>query len=672
MPHVLRAGDVLADRYRLVDLLAETAGGRFWRAYDSILARPVALHLMAADDPRTEPLMTAARRSARFSDRHLLRVLDADSSGPLCYVVNEWGEGVSLDTLLANEGPLEARHAAWVVAEVAETLAGAHAAGMAHGRLVPENVLLDRAGQVRVIGFGVDAALHGLPPGRRSTDVVDLAGVLYAALTGRWPGVSSSGVKAAPTEQGTLLRPRQVRAGIPRQLDLLCDVVLNPYADGRHRPGPHDLRTAAGMAAHLRDFIGAGHDPGTTVLPRIGRMAPAAGHGHTGEDAAPETEEVPADAPTEVRPAVTPGPPVPVPAAAGAGQSDTRDEEPDPVVDPEPAAETDPEADPEATVAGAVLPAVEEPEPTPDSPDTGDATVATPVVDGDATQAGVPVFDDSMSDVGTWLSPRPTTAPPPPDLPEPAARPLFAPDPEPGEPVRRPRHPVTEDAAPAAWERPDTSSGFIPWQQHTGEVAEDVPGRNWFRLGVVVGVVALIALVMVAAYQIGQGGPATSPGEDASSDTPQAEQPEVVTGTTAQDFDPEGSDGENPADTPLAVDGDPESVWTTVSYLQQLGPAGLKQGVGLIVDLGTEREVTDVRVEVAGGATGASLYLTDEAPTSVEGLEPAGTSVAAKTLRFTFEPATAGRYVTVWLTQLPPDGSQFRGRVAEVVVRALP
>ena len=66
-------------------------------------------------------------------------------------VVNEWATGVSLDILLAAEGPLAPRRAAWIISEVAATLEVAHAAGVAHGRLVPENVLIDRTGSIRVI-----------------------------------------------------------------------------------------------------------------------------------------------------------------------------------------------------------------------------------------------------------------------------------------------------------------------------------------------------------------------------------------------------------------------------------------------------------------------------------------------------------------------------------------
>lgn len=242
----MRPGDVLASRYRLTVLLHDRNGGRFWRAHDLVLARDVALHLIPQDDPRGPLLEEAARRSATVQDPRLLRVLDSNSIDGLHYVVNEWGEGVSLNNLVADE-PLSPVRAAWLVAEVAAMVAAGHDAGIAHGRLVPENVLLDTTGAVKVIGFAVDAALHGLPPGRTTADLTDLGGLLYAALTGRWAGVSESAVPAAPLEHGRPLRPRQVRAGVPRLLDGMCESLLG---------GGTRFTSATEIAEALTDYVG--------------------------------------------------------------------------------------------------------------------------------------------------------------------------------------------------------------------------------------------------------------------------------------------------------------------------------------------------------------------------------------------------------------------------------
>ena len=268
MPTSMQAGDVLAGRYRLDDLLAESGGGRFWRAHDLVLHRPVSVHLLPGDDERAEALLEAARRTGPVINRRLLRVLDAELADGRCYVVNEWGQGESLDVLLTREGPLAPRRAAWLVSEVADSLAEAHDAGLAHGCLNPENVLVDQHGQVRLIGFGVDAALRGLPAGRVNVDEVDLAGLLYCALTGKWAGVSPSALPAAPEVHGEVLRPRRVRAGIPRMLDALCDQVLNP----EHAPGAAGTDyTARRIRDLLRDYVGdmTGTQPAVPVAPHV-------------------------------------------------------------------------------------------------------------------------------------------------------------------------------------------------------------------------------------------------------------------------------------------------------------------------------------------------------------------------------------------------------------------
>ncbi|MEU0313896.1 protein kinase family protein [Nocardioides sp. NPDC006273] len=229
-----QSGDVLAGRYQLTDLLSESREGRFWRAQDAVLGRPVAVHVLDSRDERAPRLMAAARNSAAVGDPRMLRVLDAAQTDQVAYVVNEWGEGSSLENALAAGGPLSPQEATWIAAEVADLLVLAHDQGHAHGRLNPEAVLLDDLGAVRVIGFGVDAALHGIDPDTRDSqrrDRVDAVGVLYAALTGKWAGETLSSMPPAPRDHGRVLRPRQVRAGVPRPLDDLCDRVLGSGAE---------------------------------------------------------------------------------------------------------------------------------------------------------------------------------------------------------------------------------------------------------------------------------------------------------------------------------------------------------------------------------------------------------------------------------------------------------
>lgn len=265
-------GTVLGGRYRLEDLLDDIDGARFWRATDTVLARSVAVHAIDESDPRVEGMLEAARVSATVTDPHLLRVLDADIRDGKAWVINEWGTGQSLDVMVSR-GVLPPDRAAWLVREVASAMAVAHSADLAHGRLAPENVMVTESGTVRLIGFAVDAALQrgrlrsGNYPeaDEKQADVFDLAGLLYAGLVGCWPGASGSVVKPAPRDAHGPLRPRQVRAGVPRPLDAICDRMLA-------RPLPN--RTAHQLAAVLTEYIGelAVADPAvlpvsTTALP---------------------------------------------------------------------------------------------------------------------------------------------------------------------------------------------------------------------------------------------------------------------------------------------------------------------------------------------------------------------------------------------------------------------
>ncbi len=646
MTHAFRPGDVLARRYRLVDLLVESGSGRFWRAHDVVLDRHVALHTIAADDGRSQDLLDAARAATTVSDRRLLRVLDAAVDDDICYVVNEWGSGISLDILVGGGKVLAPRHAAWLVSQVADSVARAHAAGIAHGRLAPENVLVDRHGQVRVIGLCVDAALHGVPHDRVSTDVADLAGLLYCALTASWAGTSRSDVRRAPVEHGHVLRPRRVRAGVPRPLDQLCDLVLHPHAGTRGRVEA----TARGLAGRLEEFVG--DDAG--IPDALVAMLP------------PVRERFPLTLPPvpEVRPhdrADALGGPtsaVDDDSTVATERPTSPDPTPDPTPDPAPA----PEADDLPTQAVAAAP--RQPA-TPDAPD---------------------VPEDAPPPEGSGRRARPTPGPPPPPLPDPPARPLFAPDPADGGPVRRPRtqEGVTTTTARAGstywpWE---TGSRELPAVDATGSgvlpaVEEPVPGRRWLRLAVVLLVLLGVLVAAVVVYNLGRGrtplGAEPEPTSPATPSSTPSPDPVAVTGLAATDLDPQGDPpAENPEQAPLAVDGDTATAWTTVRYFQQLGPGGLKTGVGLAVDLGRQREVALVEVDFAGAPTSAEVFVADEEPAGVDGLTSIGAITEAADGSVEPTSATSARWVVVWLTALPPATDGFTGGIGEVRVLEVP
>jgi hypothetical protein len=152
-----------------------------------------------------------------------------------------------------------------VIGSVAEALAAAAAYGVHHGRLHPGHILLTPDGDVRVSDAATAAALVGAPAGDDTGDVQALGCLLYFAVTGRWPGPESGSLPAAPTDEGRLCSPRQVRAGVPRDLDkLIVDCLLW---------GPTTPASAAEVVSRLTALRHAGER--TEQIPLVDTTEPA-------------------------------------------------------------------------------------------------------------------------------------------------------------------------------------------------------------------------------------------------------------------------------------------------------------------------------------------------------------------------------------------------------------
>ncbi len=233
--HSVEPGTVLAERYAVEDLLAEEGDATTWRARDNVLSRSVVLQVIASSSPAAAEMLAAAKQASRVADARIIQVLDAVDDGKLSYVVREWTNGQSLDVVLS-EGPMSARKATFVMREVAGAISTAHKMGLRHRRLAPDTIVLTKSSGVKILGLGALAAARpdaDEVDNPELADTRDLGRLLYASLTARWPGGPCGSLPAAPTEHGKLLRPRQVRAGVPRPLDILCDRILgNPPRGG--------------------------------------------------------------------------------------------------------------------------------------------------------------------------------------------------------------------------------------------------------------------------------------------------------------------------------------------------------------------------------------------------------------------------------------------------------
>jgi hypothetical protein len=255
-----RADRALGGRFRLDERISlddqvrgpcgsslEAHGLSLWKAADQLLGRPVTIYLLPPG-PVPRIVVDAVQHAAKVTDPRLATVYDTDFDPHCPYIVSEWTPGSHLEDLVLS-GLTHPALAAAMTADAADALAVAHRAGLPHLRLTPRSVRWDNGSGLKITGLGLDAALCGTAAADPvAADTTALARMLYALLTGYWPGEEATALPPAPRHRGRVCTPRQVRAGVPALLDAITHRgLLGQAADAPLRP-----QTPAGLAMALR------------------------------------------------------------------------------------------------------------------------------------------------------------------------------------------------------------------------------------------------------------------------------------------------------------------------------------------------------------------------------------------------------------------------------------
>jgi len=287
------------DRYKLLELISVHApveqfeGYRqfpteLWRGHDDVLDRSVSIRLTRKDDSRVNRVLGAARAAALVDDRRLLRILDvmdvpgSEGQPARTAIISEWADGQHLAERLTDGNLFDPTVAVQTIAEVARALANCHRHDVAHGRLRPTSVLWTEAGEIRIRGLAVDAALFGpIDPAAPDADVDGLGSLLYAMVTGRWPALtidaSSVHIPLAPATGRTVPMPSRVRAGVPSDVDDLVTRSVRQVARPRGSMPIASVEGFATAAGSVMDYLApVGDVQSTSVGARIRTAATAA------------------------------------------------------------------------------------------------------------------------------------------------------------------------------------------------------------------------------------------------------------------------------------------------------------------------------------------------------------------------------------------------------------
>jgi serine/threonine-protein kinase len=264
-------GTLLSDRYRLDAEIGAGGMSTVYRAFDTVLERPVAIKLMhretARDSDQLERFRREARAVAQLNHPHVVQVIDAGEEGddehPTPYIVLEYVEGETLKQRIRRLGRLPVTEAVAYAIEIARALSAAHARGIVHRDIKPQNVLIDAEGSAKVTDFGIARMLvdEGLTADGRvlgttdyvspeqalghqvngQSDIYSLGVVLYEMLTGEVPFRGENQVAVAMKHvrediPDVQLRRPEVSASLGAVLDRATDKDL-----GRRYPDANQL-----------------------------------------------------------------------------------------------------------------------------------------------------------------------------------------------------------------------------------------------------------------------------------------------------------------------------------------------------------------------------------------------------------------------------------------------
>jgi serine/threonine-protein kinase len=216
----LAPGSTLS-HYRILEQLGQGGQATAYKATDTRLDRSVVVKVLLPELAASENARRRFEREARLASAldhpNICAIYDIGETDGLCYIVMPYIEGRTLKQVIAGQ-PLEALSALSIAIQVADAITAAHARGIVHRDIKPNNIVVNDQGQVKVLDFGLAKMLAsdgesavdrdksmteiGVPYGTMGygspeqaagervdhrTDVFSLGVVLYEMITGRQP-----------------------------------------------------------------------------------------------------------------------------------------------------------------------------------------------------------------------------------------------------------------------------------------------------------------------------------------------------------------------------------------------------------------------------------------------------------------------------------------------------
>ncbi len=257
-------GRVIEDRYKLLSLSGAGSYGAVFRAYDKQRSAVVALKLFAKENEKSSEridFLTEARAIAGLKSEYTVRLYDAGVSNGERYLSMEYVDGQTLreymDTRLSRKEPIPLAEILTCARQIASALAEAHASGIVHRDIKPQNIIVTKAGQIKITDFGIAqlptedpydnrravGTAHYISPEQAGalpvdarSDIYSLGVLLYEMATGELPFKAPTAREIALMQVKDAPRPpRELNRNIPTGLQQIILTAMQKNPDRRFR-----------------------------------------------------------------------------------------------------------------------------------------------------------------------------------------------------------------------------------------------------------------------------------------------------------------------------------------------------------------------------------------------------------------------------------------------------